>query len=239
MTKICFFTSIGDNLSVIERIKKDYPKYDIICNYYGENNSTYLKISKLSNLCIKNNLSKFQSLKLIYKNIVDKYDYVFVYDDDACIVKGNLNVLINIATKYNLDIVSSSHDPRGKISFQNDIKNHIQIHKPQNGNHIFRYTNFIEMNFPVFSNTALKKYMSVYDGVLCGWGNDWWYCNVLESDIKDIMGIVDSVIIYNPINSDKINTLMNIKDRENQWNVYKKIYGLDEWLVKTKSYVYT
>lgn len=214
MFKICFFTSIGNDLSLFNYIKQNHNDFDIICNYYENNEDTYKYIQDNSKYATNEKLSKFQSLKILFdKFIKDQYDYIYVYDDDAIIKFGNLYSLIEYANNYNIDIISSAHDPNGKITYD--------VHKPQNKS--IRLTNFIEMNFPVFSNYAIKKFMQVYDGVLCGWGIDYWY-----SQLSLRMAIIDKVIILNPKNSTKINNLMSTQDRYNQWIKCKNKYSLKQ-----------
>jgi hypothetical protein len=136
--------------------------------------------------------------------------------------------------KYNLDIGSPSHSNSGIVSHH--------IMRFNDGNHIFRYTNFIEMNFPVFAKNALKKYMFSYDGELCGWGNDWWYLNILQSNKNKNCGIIDSVCVKNPSHHEKnyksINDFMPRENRRLQWEKLRHDMQLHEWSQKTIDFVY-
>jgi len=213
MNNICFFTSIGNNLTLIDYIKNTYD-YDIVCNYYGENIDVLEKIKEKSVYCENNKICKFPALKKLY-DVVSEYDYIFIYDDDALVTQGSLDSLINIAYKYKLDLVSSAHCSLGKISWP--------IHLPVKGNHLFRYVNFIELNFPIFSKNGLKKFMDQYDGLLCDWGVDYWYSYILQPEINFNMAIVDSIVIHNPKDSMKLDGVINPWDRVKQ---------MDEYLIK-------
>lgn len=213
MSKICFFTSIGDNLSIIDYIKKNY-NYDIVCNYYGSNDQIYDQLKTISKYCENNKLCKFPAAKKLF-DVLSSYDFIFVYDDDALVIKGNLDSLINIGQKYKLDIVSSAHDPHGKISWK--------IHCPIHGEHLFRYVNFIEINYPIFSRHGFMQFMQEYDGLLCDWGIDYWYCKILNPTINYNFGIVDSVVIHNPDHSTRLN---------NNFDPYKRVAEMDKYLIK-------
>lgn len=228
MSRVCFFTSIGNNIDLLYNIKTNYD-YDIICNYYENDSNIFNQIQKLSVYSENHTNCKFPSLKIMYDHIKN-YDYVFVYDDDAIVKTGNLNSLIEIAYKYNLDIVSPAHDPKGKITWK--------IHLPINSYHIFRYVNFVEINFPIFSQNALNKLMSVYDIGLCDYGIDHWYTHLLQPMTNKNMAIVDSVIIHNPKNSIKLNQKVHTKIRLNQMNFYLKKYCIPLVQPRTLGYKY-
>ena len=40
--------------------------------------------------------------------------------------------------------------------------------------------------------------MQVYDPILIGWGIDWWYLEVMGSDLRGRVAIIDSVPCTNP-----------------------------------------
>lgn len=207
--KICFYTSVSDDLSLIKHIKLKY-RYDIVCNYYGSNNDVFIELQNTTTYVERNILSKFQSLKKIYdQNLINNYDYVFVYDDDAKIY-GNLNNIIDLMEKYELNIASPCHSLMGKISYD--------IHKYCKGKHKFRKVNFVEMNFPTFNMSTLKDFMMVYSPQVSGWGIDLWY-----SQLYTNIAIVDAVCIYNPkINPNSINDLYTLEERINQWDEHRK-----------------
>ena len=97
--------------------------------------------------------------------------------------------------------------------------------------------NFVEMNYPVFRNRSLEKYMNVYDGELCGWGNDWWYCNVLETDKRPIAGVVDAVSVENPSINGEMDAFLDVDSRMAQWAVTKEMYSIREWEPTTVGFV--
>jgi hypothetical protein len=151
-----------------------------------------------------------------------------VFDDDAKIVFGDLDHLLNLKKRYDTDITSCAQDTRGKVSHK--------IHIPHEGNHILRYVNFIELNFPVFKIDFLIKFMNVYDGILSGWGIDHWYSQLGTGDKN--MAIVDKIMIYNPRNSNKINNLISKSQRKNQWINCKQQYNLKDIVPKNLGFLY-
>lgn len=221
MNKICFFTSIGEDLSLIDFVKKNY-KYDIVANYYGDKEQTYNQIQKKTKYSINFKLSKFQAAYKM-REILEQYDYIFIFDDDAIITKGSLEKLIEIITDHKLDIVAPAQDPAGRISFK--------LHLPKNGDHVFRKVNFVEVNFVVFSKKAFTEFMPVYKGYLIDWGIDHLYSSMFER-----IGIVDEVVILNPKNSTKMKNFSKIPERITQWKAYKAQNNLNNIIPKTMEF---
>lgn len=251
MKNIAIYVSAGNNDTFGKYAIKNLQKYcDVIINYYGSNlkDRTFFKsnANKFSNLYT----TKFISLKANYYLLnINSYDYVYVFDDDCELISGNILDLHIIMSRYNLALMSPSQDHLGKGI--------IELVHHQLGDHIFRYTNFIEMNFPVFSQQALNNYMRVYDGQLCGWGNDWWFCDANKTYSSLNCGIYDKIIVRNPYNSQKkytygllndhtyanieksdIDNFMTKGDRRNQWIKTMIKYNIMEWERKTLKYIY-
>lgn len=220
--KSCIFVSAGDRERfasfATQKMREDF---DIFINYYGEDEERMETLRGLSSgfSCIKS--TKFISLKESYDRFIrGRYEWVAVFDDDAEFVLGSMNDLVAAGDEFGLEIVSGSHT--GKVS-------HPRIHRRTEGDHKIRYVNFIEMNFPVFRNKSLAKYMDIYDRSLCGWGNDWWYCGVLETSRKKNAGVVDSVCIENPVGRGEMNMFMDWHKRQEEWNMFKDRVGFVEW----------
>lgn len=251
MKDIAIFTSSGDNDTfgkyAIENLSDDC---DIFINYYGKNYEDFLFFKNHATFCSMTQTTKFVALHQIYQSTsIKQYNCVYVFDDDCVLIDGNLLDLYQLMMRYNLKLIAPSQSDEGKVN--------ISIMRHQSGNHIIRYTNFIEMNFPVFSQQALSKYMEVYDGQLCGWGNDWWFCRANNSHIEENCAVCDNIIVKNPTNNSKkhtyglltdhtysdiqksdIDNYMTKGDRRNQWIGVMINHRVREWDRKTLRYVY-
>ena len=75
-----------------------------------------------------------------------------------------------ISRIFNLDICAPSFSENSKLS------HFITIHKP---NILLTYTNFVEVNTPLFNRKALDNLMVKLNYELIGWGIDYLYiiCN--------------------------------------------------------------
>lgn len=231
MSKNCVFISAGDSerfatysLEVLS------PKYDVLINHYGSDQQKRGSFSS-ARLLTARRATKFISMKSVYDEFIrDKYDWVAVFDDDAKFTRGSMDELVEAGERHGLDIVSPIHDESGRISYR--------IHMKTDGDHDVRFVNFVEMNFPVFKNSALAKYMDAYDGKLCGWGNDWWYCNVLDTESRSNAAVVDRVVVENPNSNDQMDNYMPVQMRMEEWIETKFRLGLREWIPTTVGFAW-
>ena len=108
--------------------------------------------------------------------------------------------MFEIARLYKLSICAPSFIPPSKISYS------ITKHNPTL---LLAYTNFVEVNTPLFNRTALDKLMKVLPSELIGWGIDYLYMWLNGVDKKKEYAIVHCVRCVNPKDEDK-----TIKRRE-------------------------
>lgn len=159
------FTSAGDNTSFDTLWINDDIKYDIYVIYYGNNEENFNRYKSKVKFVEKRNGSKFQNFKYFYETypeIINTYDRFFILDDDIIFKVEDITNMFKLSREYNLEICAPSFSRNGHISHK------ITEHKP---NTILTYTNFVEVNVPLFSKNALDKLMAVFDYSLIGWGN--------------------------------------------------------------------
>ena len=206
--KYLLFSSVGDNTTFFDYWIGNKKNYDISIVYYGDNDENYNKYCELVDFIECNKGSKFQNFYYYYNKhkdyLLKTYDYFFIVDDDILIDTKDINELFKLSTKYKFWISQPSFTEKSKISHN--------VTRKQN-NSLFRYTNFIEVNTPIISNTVLEKLMDAYDPVLIGWGIDFLFIYTLGLDKKDKYAIIDKISCTNPHDNDK--TLFNKRPDKN------------------------
>lgn len=229
------FTSAGNNTS-FDTLWTNYNRnYDIWVVYYGDDDNRYNQYKNKVNKIWKRKGSKFQNFNYIYTNYYNEllnYDRFFIVDDDIIIKTDDINKLFDISIKYNLFICQPAFLPESKISHH--------ITKVRNNN-ILRYTNFVEVNTPVFSKEALIKFMKYYDDILIGWGIDYLYIWANGRELTDKYAIIDSITCINPHDNIKgdireLNQIKNSNLRAKIWEDYANKIGADiDWIHKVYS----
>lgn len=230
------FTSAGDNTKFDKLWCQSDRNYDVWVVYYGDNQEKYEKYSKKVDYIEKRKGSKFQNFHHIYNTKFEelqKYDRFFLLDDDIIFDTSDINKMFQISEKYNLDICG----PTFKTDGSSKISHLITRQKPNN---LLRYTNFIEVNVPLFSKKALNKFMKYYDPILIGWGIDYFYIWALGKDRKHAYALIDSVSCINPHDKDKdkngkreLTILKDVNSRVEKWKQIKKKYNIDQWTHQT------
>lgn len=170
MKKNLLFTSAGDNTSFHKLwVSNTSQNYDIAVIYYGKSTATFKKYTRKVKYCERRQGSKFQNFYYFfhkYPEVIKAYDRFFIIDDDIIISVSDINKLFELSEIHKFSICQPSFNPESKISHK------ITVHVPKSS---FRYTNFIEVNVPIFTAKALHNLMKHYDTKLIGWGIDYLY----------------------------------------------------------------
>ena len=181
------FTSAGDNTNFYKHWCGNSKDYDLWVTYYGDDEKKYKLYSKHSDYITKRKGFKFQNFYDLYNSKdLSQYERIFILDDDIIISTEDINKMFIISKKFNLSICGPTFKPNCKISHPKTINN------PK---WFMRYTNYVEVNVPLFSKEALRRLMDVFDPKLVGWGID--RLAAWANGYKNI-ALVDDVICINP-----------------------------------------
>lgn len=216
------FTSAGDNTRFIEDwCSKADQNYDIYVLYYGNSDANFQSYESNVTFIEKSKGSKFQNFHKFWNahpEIIDKYDRFFILDDDIQITVQDINKIFDISREYNLEICGPSfNEAGGSIVSHGITKNKT--------NTLLSYTNFVEVNTPLFTRTALNNLMKMYDPILIGWGIDYLY--IIANGIKKqkSYAIIHSIQCINPTSTnkkDKNRELLNIPNCNSRIEIWEK-----------------
>lgn len=215
------FTSAGDYSNLRLWLDSDRT-FDLWISYFGDKPKRY---EKDADYYMARKGGKFPALRAAYDHwpeIFDRYDAVFIPDDDLVLSASQIDRLFRIREEYDLWILQPAFDARGRISHP------ITRAKPWN---LLRFTNFVEVTCPLFRKDRLDLFMKEYDSVLVGWGIDWWYLDVLGPDLEGRVAVVDAVSCINPPAEQKggfreIDALQRRDERIAAWNTVRRERGI-------------
>jgi hypothetical protein len=239
--KNLLFTSAGDKTKFFDIWCDDNRNYDIFLCYYGDSKDKLYK--KYVDYYAERKGGKFQNFDFFWNNIDNhkfiesntleqinlySYDKYFILDDDIIFSTQDINELFKIMDEYNLDLLQPSFEPN-----KSKISHHITKCIP---NAILHYTNFIEVNAPMFRNEILKKCMEIYDNRLAGWGIDLLFMWHL-GDKPDKYAVIDKIKCINPFEENneerEIVKLEPNHVRISKWNQVKKRLNIPNIVLKT------
>jgi hypothetical protein len=197
MTTNFLFSSVGDNTNFDALWIDPNMNYDIYIIYYGDNDEIFNKYKENVKYIDRRKGSKFQNFKYFYDtqiDIINRYKHFFILDDDIIMNVDDINNMFKISIEYNLDICQPSFLSTGKISW-NITRNKKNI--------LLTYTNFVEVNTPLFNKISLDNLMKVLDYSLIGWGIDY-LCTWVNGINKDkSYAIIHKISCINPMDKDK------------------------------------
>ena len=182
--------NIGNNISFIEKCElfNKHRNYDICVNFWGNDENIKNNLYKNSDYFYQFKDGYLNNLYLILKdNFWLNYNYIGKMDDDLIINYNKINYLFNVSKKYNLDITQPS--------FKDNVNLVYKCFK-DNPRKIFTYSNFIEIQFPIFKKIILKNtiFPLIKDFIInfnfkSGWGLDAVWSSVPNIKKAIIQGI--------------------------------------------------
>lgn len=145
-----------------------------------------------------------------YPEIIEKYDYFLLADDDISMTSEDVNNIFRAMRKYNLKIAQPSLVD-SYYSWTHTL--HDDLCR-------LRYTDFVEVMIPCFSREALRTVLFTFNENDCGWGTEAHWPLLIKTDHRD-MAIIDEVKVVHtrPVQS---GTPQNFRDLD----AYLKKYNL-------------
>lgn len=201
LRKNCVITTVGKNSLHPRWIENNSDRsFDLHAIVYDYSYESYLDSSDF--LCHRCG----QKLKLIYAylkqnpHFLEHYSYFFIPDDDILTSCETIEQLFEIMEEYQLQIAQPSLR-QSYYTFPHTLNEHYSC---------LRYTNFVEMMVPCFSREALNKVLDTFDSSESGWGIEYHWPILIESNHHD-MAIIDQISVCHtrPVQTGRIH---NMKD---------------------------
>jgi hypothetical protein len=229
MTRNFVFTSAGDNTDFHTLWFNGVINYDVYVIYYGDKDKNYELYKSKVTFIERRKGSKFQNFLYFfntYPEIIDRYDRFFIVDDDIIMSATDITTMFVIAEKTGIKICQPSLTKESKISHA--VTCNIK-------DSILHYTNFIEVNVPLFSKEALYTFMPYMNDKLIGWGIDFLYIYINGCELNmpldrcsTFYAVIDLVLCTNPYEKVKkedgreLYKIEGVRTRREIWEEYAK-----------------
>ncbi|MFC3057613.1 DUF707 domain-containing protein [Paenirhodobacter populi] len=115
--------------------------------------------------------------------LLDRYDYIMLPDDDLLMKAGDINRLFEIAVAYDLTIAQPAMTPESYISYP------ILLRIP---GFRLRYSTFLESMACCLKSCYLRRLLPMFERHFTGWGTDLVWATLME-DPAYRAAIVDAV----------------------------------------------
>jgi hypothetical protein len=159
--------------------------WDLLVNYFGDDPDKYKDQDILR---IDSKGPKWPALKELietHREIIDRYDYVWLPDDDIATNAADINRLFEIARKYKLALCQPALSLNSYFSWGVTLKTMFTR---------LRYTNFVEIMVPCFDHDFLLRCLPSMGDNLSGFGLDFLWPHMLASE-PDRIAIIDAVSV--------------------------------------------
>ena len=141
-------------------------------------------------------------LKLVYdylnshQDYLNHYAYFFIPDEDIMTDAQSIERLFDAMNQYSLKIAQPALK-QSYFTYPATLQEHFFT---------LRYTNFVEMMLPCFSQEALNKVLFTFNENESGWGSEYHWPLLIETNKKD-MAIIDSIPMVHtqPVKEGRIN----------------------------------
>ncbi|MFB3387048.1 hypothetical protein [Flavobacterium sp. LAR06] len=206
MNKHCIIAAVGKNSLHHEWIDKK-SRFDLHLIVYDDSYELF------KNDCSNVSAQKGYKFRLIYEylsnnpELIDQYNYFYMPDDDISINSANIRRLFKYMKIFKLD---AAQPAIGNSYYSHD-------HTAKNKDFLLRFTNFIEIMQPCFSNDGLKKVLFTFNESISGWGIDYHWGRILDYR-KMNMAVIDDV------SSEHTRAVQS--DHHEEMNAYVEKYSL-------------
>lgn len=198
-------------------------EFDLFVIYYGDKENPYINDGVLYD---KAKGSKFIILDQMEKKhhyFFKEYDAIIVPDDDLYITTKDLNEFFKIFHEYKMELAQPS-----VLGWQS------LFIVAQNPEYILRYTSWVEIMTPCFSQKTFQKLKHTFTENNSNWGIDFLWTKILEYP-EDSVGIVDEIVAIHTRPCFQGDTYWRNKNNnlfQDLDNISKK-YNIDLKFVKT------
>lgn len=155
--------------------------FDLCLIYYGNQPG---KFADVADVYIERKGFKYQMIHHLAQHelaeVLPKYDYVWLPDDDIAASTEQVNQLFQTASDYSL-MLSQPSIGKGETAYR--------TLKTQS-DYILRYTKFVEVMCPLFHKDALEKALPIFNDTNSCWGLDWVWSSFFE---PEQIAVIDAV----------------------------------------------
>ena len=159
--------------------------WDLVVNYFGDDPDIYRQDDVLRVDSKGPKWPPLHQLFLDHPDFLDRYDYIWLPDDDLQTTKQDINRLFELCAQYGLELAQPS------LTADSPMTHPLLIHNT--ATHI-RFTNFVEVMAPCFSAACLRAALPTFSGTQSGWGIDWLWPRIVRNQETGI-AVIDDVVI--------------------------------------------
>jgi len=172
----------------------DDRNWDIAVSYYGDFPERYIGLFDFFQSFKKTKWHGINYFISNNKDLIAKYDYIWMPDDDILTNCSNINDFFNICRSLDLTIAQPSLTQYSYYSWNITLQNTLLT---------ARLTDFVEVMAPCFKTKHLHLFSTFFEENTSGFGYEWLWHKVAKSNNVNRLAIIDKTPIHHtrPIGS--------------------------------------
>ncbi|MEV6257952.1 DUF707 domain-containing protein [Nocardia sp. NPDC051911] len=159
--------------------------WDLVVSYFGDDPDRY-RVADVARIDRKG--PKWPALHHVLTTdlaaVLDRYDYVWLPDDDLAADTSSINELFHCAAQHRLALTQPALTEDSYYSHEITL-----VDRRFN----LRHTNFVEIMAPCFSREFLRRCLPTFDATQTGWGLDFHWPRFITDSTS--IAIVDAVTV--------------------------------------------
>ncbi|CAH8381656.1 unnamed protein product [Eruca vesicaria subsp. sativa] len=153
-------------------------------------------------ISVKKQTKWWYAKRFLHPDIVARYDYIFMWDEDLGVDHFDAEEYIHMVKKHGLEISQPALDPEKVCTWQiTKRREHVEVHNKETNEKLGWCSNpnqppcaaFVEIMAPVFSRNAWRcLWHMIQNDLVHGWGLDFALRRCVQEPAYEKIGIVDT-----------------------------------------------
>ncbi|TVU00153.1 hypothetical protein EJB05_53873 [Eragrostis curvula] len=181
---VTFTVGIGQKANIDAAVKKFSDKFTIMLFHYDGRTTEWDEFEwskRAIHISVRKQTKWWYAKRFLHPDVVAKYDYIFIWDEDLGVEHFNAEKYIELVRKHGLEISQPGLEPDRGLTWQMTKRRGDQeVHK------------FVEIMATVFSRNAWRcVWHMIQNDLVHGWGLDFALRKCVEPAHEKI-GVVDA-----------------------------------------------
>lgn len=200
---IAFTVGYSQRYNINATITKLSPNFQVILFHYDGRTTEWNEFEwakQAVHVSVPKQTKWWYAKRFLHPDVVAKYDYIFVWDEDLGVENFDGEKYIELVRKHGLEISQPAVEPRNRITWRMTGRRHnSEVHKQTEERpgwcsdpHTPPCAAFVEIMAPVFSRGAWRcVWYMIQNDLVHGWGLDFALRRCVEPAFEKI-GVVDA-----------------------------------------------
>lgn len=161
--------------------------FDLLVSYYGKTEGMHADSCDIYERRPGPKWPCIGELLAEHPELIDRYEAVWLPDDDLAADTATLNQMFELFHAYRLQLAQPALTRNSYFTFATLLQ------KPDT---VLRFVGFVEVMAPLFSQAALRKCVETFTMSRIGWGLDFVWPSIIGNASRREIGILDATPVH-------------------------------------------